>query len=369
MSDEDVRRIERKLVHRSAVDNSSGELLYEITSGSLEGSWDHRVSLRVLRTRLIPDPTDKRKNKMIPVFCPPYLWLEGSVHKALMGHNVHGGPSDVVAPCSWFVEDLGDRLGVRLPPAAEWLAMRVDWAEVFRMPREAISAYVRSLNSCEFPRRSVHRYGDESLLSPGFTSTVKLYHKGSEFFRHDYRRLNGVFDREELKELVKISGETLRVEVAIKKRKISSRYGRDCAVGRLELGWVKEVFDHEVKRLVREAAVDMKIVRDTHNVKARLESVYTGRQAAALFATWVQLAALGERSVKEDMSRRRSSFYDHRAKLLKAGVAWTGSDVVLGSADGRVPADFVPVRSDPRCANSEDPRVSEALEEHRREAA
>ena len=306
---------------------------------------------------------------MIPVFCDPYLWLEGSVHKALLGHNVHGGPSDVLAPCSWFVEDLSDRLGVRLPPAAEWLTMRVDWAEIFRMPSEAISAFVRSLNSCEFPRRSVHRYGDESLLSPGYTSAVKLYHKGPEFFRHDYRRLNGVLDREELKELVRISGETLRVEVAIKKRKISSRYGRDCRVGRLEVGWIEEVFDQEIKRLVREASADMKIVRDTHNVKARLESVYSGRQAATLFATWVQLAALGERSVKEAMSRRRSSFYDHRAKLVKAGVAWTGSDVVVGTSGMRVPADFVPLASDPRCASSENPRVSEALDDYRRRAA
>jgi hypothetical protein len=233
LSESVAHQIERRLVHRSAVDNSSGELLYDITSGQLEGSWDHRVSLRVLRTRLIPDPTEKRKNKMIPVFCDPYLWLEGSLHKALMGHNVDGGPLDMLAPCSWFVEDLADRLGVRLPSAAEWLTMRVDWAEIFRMPSETISAYVRSLNSSEFPRRSVHRYGDESLVSPGYTSTVKLYHKGPEFFKHDFRRLNGVFDREELKELVKLSGETLRVEVAIKRRKITDHYGADCRVKRL----------------------------------------------------------------------------------------------------------------------------------------
>jgi hypothetical protein len=132
---------------------------------------------------------------------------------------------------------------------------------------------------------------------------------------------------------------------------------------------VREVFDTEVRKLVREGMVDMKVVRDAHNVKSRLECVYSERQAWALFATWVQLAALGERSVKESMRRRRSSFYDHRTKLLKAGVAWTGSDVVVGPSRVRVPADFVPVTSDPRCASSEDPRVSEALADYRARAA
>ena len=45
----DAERIERACVLRSAVEVSTGEVLYSLTTGSLEGSYDTRVSVRVER--------------------------------------------------------------------------------------------------------------------------------------------------------------------------------------------------------------------------------------------------------------------------------------------------------------------------------
>ena len=103
--------IERRCVRRTGVVLDSGDVLYEITAGSLAGSWDSRMSVRVMRERWTG------AGELQP--CAPYVLLEGSVHKALLGHNVHGGPEGLQASCEWLLDDVGGRVGVKLPPASE----------------------------------------------------------------------------------------------------------------------------------------------------------------------------------------------------------------------------------------------------------
>ena len=92
-----AQAVTAQLELRSCVDLKSGELLYEFTSGGLSGSYDHRISVQVKRERWQQPRTPQgdrafgRKASPILVPCEPYLLLEGSVHKALLGHNVHGG--------------------------------------------------------------------------------------------------------------------------------------------------------------------------------------------------------------------------------------------------------------------------------------
>ncbi len=363
ISEATARLVEQQIETFQRLDNASGELLYELHAGQLDGSYDHRVSVRVNRKKFVPDSNSS--NRMVAVNCAPYLYLEGSVHKALLGHNVHGGPQDFEAPCYWFVFELMERLGVALPRPMEWTVQRIDWSETYSMSHDAIRQYVRSLNSCNFPRRpGLQRYGDESIASPGRTTAVKIYHKGPEFMKHDFRRLRPHLDPYELLLLGQIAAETLRVEVAIKKRKISDEHGGDAKIPHIDLEWIKKVHATEIGRLIRESKTDMKIVRDTHSVRDRLLATYSDRQASALFATWVQFAALGERSCKDSLAER--TFYDHRKKLLNAGVAWTGSDVrIVGTRGVLVPADFRPVTRDARCSSSEAPEVSRILEHYR----
>jgi len=121
--------------------------------------------------------------------------------------------------------------------------------------------------------------------------------------------------------------------------------------------------------LIREANCDLTIVRDSHSVLRRLQTVYPDRAVLVrnLFATWTQLAGLGENFVKAGMAHK--SFYRHRKQLLEAGVAWNGSDVLMGDTRGILPADFVPVPGDVRSTSCEHPEVTRLLEEHRVQAA
>src|SRR5205085_341409 len=98
-----------------------------------------RVSVRVERERWEIDWRDRMgrergqddRSLVRKHDCPPYLTIEGSVHKALLGHNIFGGPLHVSQACRWFVADVGARLGLALPPADAWEVGRVDWAEVY----------------------------------------------------------------------------------------------------------------------------------------------------------------------------------------------------------------------------------------------
>ncbi len=362
LSAEVVRLVESRLVRRSALDLASGELLYELTSGSLEGSWDHRISCRVLRERFRRvaqgDRWVTRK-----VASAPYLWVEGSVHKALLGHNVWGGPEDFHAGVQWFVRELMQRLGVLLPAWDLWEVMRVDWAEVYELGEKGCRQYVRALNSALYPRRAVIRFGDESLMAPGRTTALKVYRKGPEFLVHDFKRLRSSVSDDQLHELARLAGDRLRVEVAIKRPKLHHRYGTGVKVREVGVDWLRGVHRTEVGRLVREAKRDVEVIRTSHEVSERLYQLHGDRLAGSLFATWVQLSGLGEAWVKDRMQWR--TFYRHKKYLTDAGISWVDTDVTVGGQVLAYPSTFVPVPSDPAWRSGEHPTVTRALEPYR----
>lgn len=356
--------VEGQLVRRSALDLGTGEVLYELTAGSLEGSWDHRVSCRVERERFRRVPKGDGF-AVAKVASAPYLVVEGSIHKALLGHNVYGGPEGFVEAVEWFLHELNRRVGAVLPRAREWEVMRVDWSEVYELGHEGCRQYVRALNSSVFPRRSVIRYGDESLMAPGRTTALKVYHKGPEFLQHDAKRLRRVVAPDELSRLARLAGDRLRVEVAIKKPKIRDRYGSGAKVSQVGLDWIQGVHRTEIGRLIREAKKGMKVVRESHAVHQRLYERHGDRLATALWATWLQLSGLGEAWVKDQMHRQ--TYWRHRKYLTEAGISWKGTDVVVGEDNTLAyPSTFVPVPSDVAHRGGEAPEVVEALSRFRR---
>jgi II/X family phage/plasmid replication protein len=366
--------VESRLVTRTAVDRPTGELLYELTAGSLEGSWDSRVSVKVCRdewvsTRRLSNP--KQVDTVLRP-CEPYFEVEGSIHKALMGHNVYGGPCDFLSSCRWFITHLALQLGCELPDADSWLVRRADWAEVYELPYAAIEQYVHGLNNAAFPRRKVMRYGDESVFCPGATSTVKVYHKGPEFSKHDHRRLRPLMSNQQQQEgylfnLQKRANELLRVETGVKARKLDDDFKHPPTVREMTEAYLVALHDREVARLLREGGATMKTVRKHHEVRDRLYEVYDPRLAGLLFGTWLQLAALGEKVTREKLPK--TTFYRQRNQLQEAGIAWHGGDVRIVETASVLPADFSPVRSDPRRVTGEDRRVVELLAPYREKVA
>ncbi len=363
-------------MRRMGVDLATGEVKYEFTSGQLEGSYDHRISLRVERARWVsPPPTvvrvvwDPKKGKKVdrnsrrvPVLepCAPFVVLEGSVHKALLGHNVEGGPRDFVAACRWFVAEVGHLAGVFLPDGAEWTVQRVDWAEVYGLGAFAVvQEYLGSLNLAHYPRRKAVRYGDESFMVSGDTTALKAYHKGPEFSKHDFKRIRVSAGEAIAVQLQESANAVLRTETELRSTRLGRDFGHPPLVREITPEYLDKVHDQEWRRLLKEGSQDMKIVRTHRAVNRRLREIYADELANRLFGTWMQLSTLGEREVRGFM--KHSTFYDQRKQLQVAGVSWEGADVRIIAQAHLVPEDFTPQRSDPRRLIDQAPAVTSAL--------
>jgi II/X family phage/plasmid replication protein len=346
--------IEQACFLRSAVEISTGDVQYSLTTGSLLGSWDSRVSVRVEREEWVTGEgsaypllekvlTGKtRKATVMKLPCAPYVVVEGSVHKALLGHNVYGGPLEPAITCAWFVDNVAGRLGVSLPFSEEWRVERIDWAEAYNLGSfEACQEYISGLNMAEYPRRQVSRYGSSGLMCPGRTTAFKVYHKGPEFSAHDRRRLRDVVDVGRIVELQEQANCILRLETEIKARKLAEHFGAKPQVVQLTRDWLEAIHDREAARLLKEARQEVETVRNNREVSRRLHAIYEPRLAEALYATWVALATLGEKEVRRD--KPKSTWYRQKAQLLDAGVSWNGTNLRL-STHSAIPAGFSPVR-------------------------
>jgi II/X family phage/plasmid replication protein len=274
------------------------------------------------------------------------LAIEGSVHKAMLGHNVYGAPLPPVLTCYWFVDDVARRLGLPLPEAADWTVQRIDWAEAYELPSSAaVAEFVRGLNAAQYPRRKAMRYGSESLMFPGRTTAWKCYHKGPEFEAHDRKRLRECLDRGALDELQQRADRVLRLETSIKSQKLVADFGRKPTVLELTETYLEETHDRETDRVLREGAAEVETVRTLQEVLNRLDHTYGSSLGRSLFGTWSQLSTLGEEVTRQNMSR--PTFYRHRKLLDQAGCSWHGTDVMLRE-HSLIPAGFSPIRRDPR---------------------
>lgn len=360
LTSEQADLIHAASVSRSAVDNRSGDQLYEITTASLAGSFDHRISVRLMNEefRVGEDGVSRLEPS------PPYLLIEGSVHKALDGHNVLAGPESFPDLMRWFLDDLSQRLGVELPEAQDWQVRQVDWAESFVLGPAAIREFMQGMARATFPRRKTRRYGLETLFFPGSTTTVKVYHKGPEFRKHDYKRISGCVPKRSEGETTEhyiersaahqryvesvrsAADDRLRFEVSIHARKLDDDFGKVPLIDDIDDSYLISAYEREMARLMKEGESGMDTVRDSASVRRRLNAVYPTRQANTLMGYWMQFSALGEEIVKDEVSK--ATFYRVRRQLMDAGVSWYGGDIVQGAVVHILPRDFRPNRNDSR---------------------
>jgi len=346
---------EEECLRRSAVQMKTGEILYELMTGSLLGSYDHRLCFRVDRTRWLPQV----KAPPIRVPCPPYLYFEGSIHKALLGHNISGGSIDFLASARWLLDKLASLVQLPLPPLSGWKVHRVDTAECYQLDSfDACSEYFRGLNASDYPRRSVNRYGNSGLYAPGCTTATKFYHKGVEFAKHDRTRLRNLIKPAELNDLQHFANTVIRVEVEIKAEKLKYDFGDLPIAAQITQDYLLKVFDSEVFKILREGQKEMEIVRDARAVEARLYEFYKPALAGVLLGTWFRLSTLGEDAVKKSVSK--TTFYRQRSQLVDAGCNWLSTDVRLVDST-LIPKGFTLRRGSQWHLSEQHPKVLEQL--------
>lgn len=367
--------VERQLVHRLAYREGDETPLYEITSDELKGSWDNRIMVRLCREELHverlarPGKHLKGSDRFLMVQemrpCEPFLIVEGSVHKALVGHNITGGPSEFQPAACWFVNLVMELLWVTLPHGSEWTVERVDVTECYKLPFEAIQEFIGSLARVNYPRRKRRAYGVESIQFGGTTTAFSLYHKGPEFAVHDGKKLRGQLEPSDLASLQELANGIMRMEVSVKSKKLRADVesgllgvkGDKPRVVQVTDAYLQRVHDQEVARVIREGFKDLETLRTAQEVRRRLFSTYDAPLAGSLYGLWVTLSTDGEAEVKKGM--KRTTFYRQRKQLVDAGCSWAGTDIVIRHSP--IPAGFTLRRSDPRCDRAEDPRITEQL--------
>ncbi len=302
-----IKEIEKNMIVRMALDMSTGEQLYKFTSTTLEGSYDHRISLKI------------NDNKLI---------IEGSVHKNLLGQNAIGMVEDFSVCASWFVRVVSEFLDVVLPSWGDWIPRRIDFAKCFDLESSSnIKKYLRGLTTLSFPRRKILKYGDTGVYVSGSTTTLKLYDKGEEFRKHDLKRFKKFYDENGILFFLQVVDRLLRVEVEIKYRKIKGYYGNNVKCKDIEVTFLRLVYQDEVKKLIKEDNHTMKLARTTNSVKDRLDKFYSKRLASILFGTWYMLSTLGETQTKEILELR--TYYRHLKQLKDAGISWNNTDLIV----------------------------------------
>lgn len=370
--------LENQCILKSGVELRTGEILYEITTGNLEGSWDSRISFNVCREDWIANGSGKLEK--IP--CKPFVLIEASYHKFFYGQNIYGNPTGFQELTRLFVNLVGEMLAddsyssieksLLLPDPMKWQVRRVDWAEMFRLTQAAQKEFFSALKNCKFPRRALKeaKY-DTAVHFPGKFTTLRIYGKGAEFKKHDFSRLrhsllayamrqtqdfNGKahFDHsaypwieKKLNALQRLANNRLRAEIQINADKLHHDFdGRYPLVSEITDDYLIHIFNAQMFKLFREGKAAMDTVRTCNEVWARLSDVYGERAAKSLHSFWVTLAGQGETIVKGRYSK--SQFYSNRTKLVDAGVSWFSSDVFIVPQDTALPRDFKVLTSDPR---------------------
>lgn len=382
--------LENQSVLRQGIELSSGEILYELTAGNLDGSYDSRISFKVMREDHVLDRNGRPE--LVP--CEPYIVTEASLHKVFYGQNIYGNPTGFQSLCARFIDVLGvlfnDDAGL-LPSAKGWEVRRVDWAEVYQLTPAAIAEFLRSLHQAKFPRRRSMNFrtaktGSNGAYYPGSTTTLKFYHKGPEFKEHDWNRVKQALTRyifektkhlyqyadgtkksnasaqydknyrwveKKLKALQRLANNRLRAEVEIHSDKLAADFTPEFAekshfplVSEITDDYLKKVHDTEVFKLLKEGKTEMETVRTADKVLARLNAMYGKRSANPLNSFWTTLAGRGEEITRSQYSK--AQFYANRKKLIDAGISWHQSNVFILEQDTALPRDFVPMRTNSR---------------------
>nr|WP_172200830.1 phage/plasmid replication protein, II/X family [Saccharibacillus qingshengii] len=378
ISEELAELVEAECTKRLGIDMRTGNVLWEITTGDLKGSYDNRIAVVVKRKEWKADRNAKRqggKAATVMMDCPPYIEVEASVHKLLLGHNIYGGTEDFVLCCRYLLQTIEQGLGITLPGGyygdyeRHWQVKRIDFSYVFHMEAgmEAIEQFFYLMRNAYYGRRNAETYGLNGLRFNASTTVLKFYHKGPEFRKHDMSRLvrAGVFSQSHAFELLQLATDLLRVEVEIKPRKMrydfdKTHHGTDPWIKDITPEYLRSVYETEVSRVMKEGKKAGDVVRDALDVEDRLRAMYPSGRAGVLFNAYVRMAQFGIQKYKSAVPKR--TFYRHMKELKEAGVSvqLTGEvnlEEVSGIAEPVLPKDFQPLRDDPRRLGDADPEI------------
>lgn len=294
--------IKSKSTIKSSVDYATGEIHYNIINAKLVGSYDNSLNIR-------PDFGSKYgfKDKYV-------LSIEGSYHKIINGYNSHNGYYNLISIVDWLIKSTEYTYSVKLPSLKHWFLQRIDIAIVFNLgSNDKVRTYINNLSLCNYPRRNIKHYQDESIYTSGTTTTLKIYNKLLEFRKHDMKKLfNSSFNIDNY--LKEIDG-FIRFECEVKKKELEKIYNKKyIRVRNVRYKDLKDVWSDEFMKLLNFFESELTIVKNKEDIRNRLLTVYGKIKGNNLYSFYSSIMLDGIREVKKNTSRPT---YYRNIKLLK----------------------------------------------------
>lgn len=318
----EYEKFRKRLIFRTAVDVEAGSTIYTFVSGNLRGSWDSNISINIDLESKEYSPALRRpvKIKYDNYFT---ITIEFSVQKFLDGHNVGTGYDDPVKPLILLFSLIESYFQVKLPKMETWIIKRIDIGFNFILDKMGKLQFFETYSKVNYPRRRKQYYSGSGLYYAGTTTTLKIYDKGIEFRKHDYKKLLRMVPActDEIYTVAKYADQVIRFEVEVKVKKLEDigiHFIRDYDKNKL-----LEVYNKEVENIMKVKADT--IVNKSDEVLDLLRHYETDRMARAVYSTWIMLATMEEEEVKIRMPER--TLRRHKTIMKKYNITWINSDL------------------------------------------
>lgn len=353
-----IERVNNFMSRIQNVSLSTAEVNYEYYFGEVSvGSFDYRIRLNMKDTEFINDGYITRKKKIDE----RYLYVECSLHKLLMGHNLFGGPQRLQQAILYLVRNLEHEMDVCLPDVRIWTLERIDVSSVYNLGSyECAKELLEQVKTLKFPYRTEENMQlfSTSVAWNGSVNYHKHYLKYPEFEKHDYkvmkkkilrdvdmlwqnmdksRHLKSIIYENKLKEIdfikEKIKG-FYRIETGIRKVKLKELFPFKKGYGIIRDGIrvmylcddILFNYGYDVIKNLFKDCVSDKMKNDKRSVMNLLENNHANMKNQ-LFGTWNMLLDFGYDYTKNQMSNR--TFYRHVKMLRELGIGWNDVDVKI----------------------------------------
>lgn len=182
---------------------------------------------------------------------------------------------------------------------------------------ENVRNYINNLSLCNYSRRNIKHYEDESLYCTGTTTTLKIYNKLLEFQKHDIKKLKNT-NFNIFKYSSTIQG-FIRFECEIKKKKLTDMFEKKyIRIRNVSYTDLKNVWSEEFMKLLKLFENDMNIINDKQEIEKRLYSLHNERKASILYNFYLSIMVDGLREVKR--RTKKSTYYRNISDLKKAKI-------------------------------------------------
>lgn len=306
-------KIHSMSIIKTAYDNNTKDIFYEIINDHLEGSYSSKLSVRVgcgVKYGFVNQGY--------------FIEIEGSYHKIVKGYNSHNGYYDLEFISRSLINMVELTYNIKLPELKNWFLQRCDIAICFDLDNQNnVKSYINSLSRCNYPRRNAKFFYDESIYLSGTTTTLKIYNKLLEFKKHDIKHFSNTnFNIFEYME--KIKG-FIRFECEIKKKMLKNIYENEKNIKIVNVKYedLKKVWCEEFMKVLQFIKNDLDIVRGREEVYHRLNELYKPSKANLLYNFYCAIQLNGLKDTKNNMSK--PTYYRNIKELKQAKIDFSQS--------------------------------------------